>query len=136
ACGGKGAPPPAPDAGLEGFQGVDVDCPGDPSCASAGDGVLKVGVARRAYTPANFETYTDENGDREWQREEPYTDLNGNGKFDAVWLFGGGRPAISVKTDIDARAMAFVQGDTTAVVLYIDSVGLIGGDLDLIRQHP
>jgi hypothetical protein len=124
------------DAGLEGFNGPDLDCPGDPSCASAGDGVLKVGAARRAYTPTNFETYTDENNDREWQNDEPYNDLNGNGKFDGVWLFGGGRAAISVKTDIDARALAFIQGDTTAVLLYIDSVGLIGGDIDLIRQHP
>jgi hypothetical protein len=137
ACGGKDTPPPVtPDAGLEGFQGTDIDCPGDPSCASPGDGILQVGAARRAYTPQGFETYTDENGDREWQNDEPFTDLNGNGKFDGVWLFGGARAAITVKTDVDARALAFIQGDTTAVVLYIDSVGLIGGDIDLIRAHP
>ena len=138
ACGGKDTPPtpPGPDAGLEGFQGTDIDCPGDPSCASPGDGVLKVGAAKRSYTPTNFETYTDENGDREWQNDEPFTDLNGNGKFDGVWLFGGGRAALSVNNDIEARALAFIQGDTTAVILYIDSVGLIGGDLDLIRAHP
>jgi hypothetical protein len=62
--------------------------------------------------------------------------LNGNGKFDGVWLFGGSRPAMAVKTDIEARAIAFVQGDTTVVIVYIDSVGLILGDMDLIRQHP
>ena len=137
ACGGSSGKPDAGiDAKLEGFTDPDIDCPGGPKCMSAGDGVLMVGVAKRAYTPTNFETYTDENGDREWQSDEPYTDLNGNGKFDGVWLFGGGRAAIRVKTEIEARAMAFVQGDTTAVVLYIDSVGLIAGDLDLIRQHP
>lgn len=137
ACGGSSSQPDAGiDARLEGFEAPDLYCPGDPQCASPGDGVLKVGVAKRAYTPANFETYTDENGDREWQHDEPYTDLNGNGKFDGVWLFGGSRAAIGVRTDIEARAMAFVQGDTTAVVLYIDSVGLILGDLDRIRQHP
>lgn len=137
ACGGKDTPvPPTPDAGLEGFQGTDVDCPGDPSCPSAGDGVLRVGAGKQAYTPQNFETYTDENGDREWQNDEPFTDLNGNGKFDGVWLFGGARAALSVNNDIEARALAFVQGDTTTVLLYIDSVGLIGGDLDIIRAHP
>ncbi len=136
-CGGKDAPPaPTPDAGLEGFQGTDIFCPGDPSCVSPGDGVLKVGVGKQAYTPQNFETYTDENDDHEWQNDEPFSDLNGNGKFDGVWLFGGARAAIRVETDIEARAMAFVQGDTTIVVCYIDSVGLILGDLDLIRQHP
>jgi hypothetical protein len=137
ACGGSSSKPDAGvDARLEGFGMPDIDCPGGPKCASAGDGVLKVGAARRAYTPQNFETYTDENGDREWQSSEPYTDKNGNGKFDGVWLFGGGRAAIAVKTDIDARALAFVQGDTTVAIVYVDSVGLLTNDLDLIRQHP
>lgn len=135
ACGGN-PKPPIGDPPLEGFQGTDIDCPGDPSCPTAGDGVLKVGAAKRAYTPTNFETYTDENGDREWQNDEPFTDLNGNGKFDGVWLFGGSRAAIAVKTEIEARALAFVQGDTTVAIVYIDSVGLIGGDMDLIRAHP
>lgn len=137
ACGGNDDKPPVtPDAGLEGFQGTDLDCPGDPSCPSAGDGVLRVGAAKRAYTPQDFETFTDENNDREWQKDEPFEDKNGNGKFDGVWLFGGGRAALAVKTEIEARALAFVQGDTTAVIVYIDSVGLISGDMDAIRQHP
>jgi hypothetical protein len=136
ACGGDPKPPP-PDAGaLDGFRGTDLYCPGDPGCESAGDGVLRVGAASRSYTPQNFETFTDENGDREWQRDEPFTDLNGNGKFDGVWLFGGGRAALAVETDIEARALAFIQGDTTVAIVYIDSVGLISGDMDLIRQHP
>src|SRR5437879_1463521 len=88
----------APDARLEGFDKPDIVCPGDPKCATTGDGQLKVGVAKRIWTPMssvpgqppNFETYTDENNDRQWQKTEPYTDLNGNGKFDGVWLFGGG----------------------------------------------
>jgi hypothetical protein len=137
ACGGTSAPPPVtPDGPLEGFHGTDIDCPGDPSCVDPGDGTLLVGAAKRSYTPTNFETYTDENGDREWQNDEPFTDLNGNGKFDGVWMFGGGRPAIAIHTEVEARALAFVQGDTTAVIVYVDSVGLIGGDMDLIRQHP
>jgi hypothetical protein len=137
ACGGGSDPAPVvPDAALEGFQGPDLDCPGDPSCATAGDGVLSVGAAKRDYTPRDFETYTDENADREWQSDEPYDDKNGNGKFDGVWLFGGGRAAIAVKTEIEARALAFRQGDTTAVILYIDSVGMTAYDMDLIRAHP
>jgi hypothetical protein len=137
ACGGSNPKEePPPDAGLEGFQGTDLDCPGDPSCPSAGDGVLHVGAAKRTYTPQGFETYTDENNDREWQSDEPYTDLNGNGKFDGVWLFGGGRAAIAVKTEIEARALTFVQGDITVAIVYLDSVGLISGDMDVIRQHP
>ncbi len=136
ACGSSDPAPVIPDAQLEGFQGTDLDCPGDPSCVTAGDGVLSVGAAKRNYTPRDFETYTDENGDREWQSDEPYDDKNGNGKFDGVWLFGGGRAAIAVKTEIEARALAFKQGDTTVVILYVDSVGMTSGDMDMIRAHP
>jgi len=134
--GGGGTPDAGVDARLEGFDQPDLVCPGNPDCASAGDGVLKVGVAKQAYTPQNFETYTDENGDREYQTTEPYTDKNGNGKFDGVWMFGGGRAALGVNNDVEARAMAFVEGDMTFVILYVDAVGLIGGDIDIIRNDP
>jgi hypothetical protein len=138
ACGGsKGAQDAGPaDARLEGFDQPDIVCPGGPTCASAGDGVLKVGAAKRAYTPQDFETYTDENMDRQFQSSEPFTDKNGNGKFDGVWLFGGGRAAEGVTTDVEARALAFVEGDITVVIVYVDSIGMLSGDMDLIRQHP
>lgn len=137
-CSGKHAATDAGvmDARLEGFDQPDLVCPRDPGCASAGDGVLKVGVGKRTYTPTNFETYTDVNGDHKWEPGEPFTDLNGNGKFDGVWLFGGGRAAEATTTDVEARAIAFVQGDTTVVIVYIDCIGLLVGDQDLIRNHP
>jgi hypothetical protein len=124
-----------PDA-RRGLDQPDIVCPGDPSCATTGDGVLKVSVGKRVYTPQNFETYTDENNDRHYQMSEPYTDLNHNGKFDGVWLFGGGRAAMGVTTDVEARAIAFVEGDVTVVIAYIDCIGLLAGDMDLIRNHP
>ena len=136
ACHGGHATPDAADARLEGFDQPDIVCPGGPSCASTGDGVLKVGAAKRTYTPQNFETFTDENMDRHWQSTEPYTDLNHNGKFDGVWLFGGGRAAEGVATDVEARAMAFIEGDVTVAIVYIDCVGMLASDMDLIRNHP
>jgi hypothetical protein len=137
ACGGsKSTPDAAIDARLEGFDSPDLVCPGGPSCASTGDGVLAVGVGKRVYTPQDFETYTDENNDHQWQKDEPFVDKNGNGKFDGVWLFGGGRAAEAVTTDIEARAMAFVEGDITVAIVYVDAIGLIQGDMDLIRKHP
>jgi hypothetical protein len=137
ACGGHGSTPDAApaDARLEGFDQPDIVCPG-PTCGTQGDGVLKVGAAKRTYTPVNFETYTDENGDREWQPSEPYNDLNHNGKFDGVWLFGGSRAAMGTTTDVEARAIAFVEGDITIVVVYIDCIGLLAGDMDIIRNRP
>ena len=138
ACGGNKAKPVdgGVDAQLEGFTTPDIVCPGGPTCATTGDGVLKVGVSKRTWTPQNFETYTDENNDRQWESTEPYTDLNGNGKFDAVWLFGGGRAAERVETDVEARAMAFIEGDETFVVVYNDCIGMLVGDMDAIRNDP
>ncbi|MBV8758257.1 MAG: hypothetical protein JO257_13305 [Deltaproteobacteria bacterium] len=138
ACGGgkKTADAGPMDARLEGFDSPDVKCPGSPKCMTRGDGQLKVGAAKRIYTPQNFETYTDENMNRKWDSTEPYTDLNGNGKFDGVWLFGGARAAEGVKTDVEARAIAFVEGDITVVVVYVDAIGLLAGDMDKIRNHP
>ncbi|MCW5805651.1 MAG: hypothetical protein KIT31_24990 [Deltaproteobacteria bacterium] len=137
ACGGKdGGPDAAPDARLEGFDAPDIVCPGGPKCATTGDGILKVGVGKRIYTPVDFETYTDENNDRQYQRDEPFDDKNGNGRFDGVWLFGGGRAALGVTTEVEARAMAFVEGDITVVIVYLDAIGLLAGDMDLIRNHP
>ena len=138
ACGGGGGAPDAgvPDARLEGFDKPDLVCPGDPSCASTGDGQLKVGAAKRIYTPQDFETYTDENGDKQYQTTEPFVDKNGNGKFDGIWLFGGGRAAMAVTTDVETRAIAFVEGDLTFVICYIDAIGLLAGDMDRIRTDP
>lgn len=137
AAGHVDAPPQAqPDARLEGFDKPDLVCPGDPQCATTGDGVLKVGASAKIYTPQDFETYTDENGDREWESAEPYTDKNGNGKFDAVWLFGGARAAEGVTTDVEARALAFVEGDVTVVIVYLDALGILAGDIDAIRRDP
>ncbi len=138
ACGGgKGAPDAGvPDARVEGFDHPDLVCPGGPDCMSTGDGQLKVGAAKRTYTPTDFETYTDENGDNKYETTEPYTDKNGNGKFDGIWLFGGGRAAFGVTTDVEARAIAFIEGDLTIAICYIDAIGILAGDMDAIRQDP
>ncbi len=123
------------DARLEGFDKPELVCPGAASCANAGDGTLLVGAGKRVWTPPIAETYTDEDNDRTYDRSEPFVDANGNGKFDGVWLFGGARAAFGVTTDVEARAIAFVQGDTTVVVLSVDAVGINITDMDRIRRH-
>src|SRR5690242_6000828 len=111
ACGGGGGgPDAAPDARLVGFDTPEFVCPGDPQCASAGDGVLYVGAGKRVFTPTISETWTDEDGDGEYDDNEPFVDANSNGVFDGVWLFGGNHPATGILTDLEARALAFRQG--------------------------
>jgi len=53
ACGGGSTSPDAgvPDAQLEGFGAPELVCPGGPGCETTGDGVLKVGAAKRVWTP-------------------------------------------------------------------------------------
>jgi hypothetical protein len=131
---GDSASVPTADARLEGFDEPDIVCPGGPDC-EASDGELFVGVGKRAWTPTIRETFTDENMDWEWSSDEPFDDVNGNGKFDAVWVFGGGRAAQGVISDVEARAIAFEQGDMTIVVLSLDAVGLLSPDMDRIRTH-
>jgi hypothetical protein len=140
ACGDDGAPS-TPDAGvvdarLEGFDQPDEVCPGAAHCATTGDGALQVGAAAKVFTPVITETWTDENQDSEWQPDEPYVDANGNGVFDALWLFGGGRAANGIKNDLEARAVVFRQGDVTVGLVYADSIGLLAGDVDAIRTDP
>jgi hypothetical protein len=139
ACGDDGDAQPADagiDARLEGFDSPDDSCPGSPHCATAGDGVLSVGAGKRIFTPVITETFTDENDNGEYDDGETYVDADGDGTFDAFWLFGGGRPANSVETDLEARAVAFRQGDTLAVLVYLDTIGMLLGDIDGIRNDP
>ena len=124
------------DARLEGFDRPDDVCPGASHCADPGDGVLRVGAAARVFTPDLTETFTDEDGDGAWQDDEPYVDANGNGRFDGAWLFGGGRAANAVETDLEARAVVFQQGDTTAALVYVDAIGLFAGDVEQITGDP
>lgn len=127
-----------PDAQLEGFQEPDEVCPGGPGCADGGDGALRVGAAARAFTPPIPETFTDTDGNGEWSSDEPYVDANRNGTFDGTWLFGGGRAANEVLTDLEARAVVLADGDVTVAIVYLDAIGLLGqgGDLQAIEEHP
>jgi hypothetical protein len=137
ACGGGGGgPDAAPDARLIGFDQPEFVCPGDPRCTSAGDGVLYVGAARQTFTPAITESWTDEDLDGEYDDNEPFVDANGNGEFDAIWLFGGNHPATGTLTELEARALAFKQGDTTIAIVYIDEIGFLLGDMDELRASP
>jgi len=141
ACGDDGGKPtidagPDIDARLEGFDQPDDHCPGAAHCASTGDGTLAVGAAKQIFTPQITETWTDEDGDGEYDSGEPYVDANANGVFDAFWLFGGGRAANGVMSDLEARAVVFVQGDTKVALVYVDAIGLLAGDIDTIRNDP
>jgi len=134
-CGGDdgGAADAGGDARLVGFDQPDDVCPGAAHCQSTGDGTLEVGAGRQVYTPVITETFTDENMDGEWQDTEPFDDANMNGIFDAYWLFGGGRAANAVETDLEARAVVFREGEVMVALVYCDAIGLLLGDIEEIQ---
>ena len=135
-CGGDGGDA---DAGLTGGAVEpfpDHHCPGSPGCEGTGDGVFKVGAARALINPELVETeWVDEDMDNEWSSSEPFTDVNDNGVFDAVWMagFGNGRPAVGFATDLNVRAIVFEWNDIRTAVAVLDVVGWFGEDIDATR---
>ena len=93
-------------------------------------GALGVGVAKRDITPL-MDTYdpwvdADNNGKFEPKKGDTYTDKNGNGTFDFVWIagFGNNRPAKGVHDRLWARAIAFRNNGVTIVMVSLDSIGI------------
>ena len=91
---------------------------------------LLVGAARQDITPdlQQYDPWTDANGNGKFEpaKGDTYEDRNHNGTFDFVWLggFSDNRPAKGVNDPLWARALAFRHGKITVVVVTIDSVGI------------
>lgn len=133
----------APDAGftppdpgpVEPFP--DKVCPGGDGCATA-DGPLRVGAAKVDITPELVEyEWDDEDGDGKFDSGEAFTDVNGNGKFDAVWIAGSstGRAARGVHDPLWARALVIERGDTRVAIVVVDVIGWFVDDVDEIRDQ-
>ena len=101
---------------------------------------LEVGVARRNITP-HLDEYdpwvdADNNGRFEPKKGDTYTDRNGNGTFDFVWLagFSNNRPAKGVHDPLWARAIAFRNSGVTVVMVSIDSIGIFNEKFIKVRK--
>ncbi len=102
-------------------------------------GVLEVGVANRDITPMmdQYDPWVDVNDNNKYDPDvDTYTDRNGNGKFDAVWLagFGTNRPAKGVHDPLWARAIAFRNNGVTLVMVTIDSIGIYHNEFVTVRK--
>lgn len=118
----------------EGGLIVDLICPGAAGCEEA-EGPLFIGLGQRTITPV-VESYGDLNGDRTRNANEPFTDENGNGVWDAVWMAGFdiGRAATGVHDDTYVRAVSVRQGDLRIGLLSIDCVGYFVEEVLDIRK--
>ncbi|HNN96604.1 MAG TPA: neutral/alkaline non-lysosomal ceramidase N-terminal domain-containing protein [Pseudomonadota bacterium] len=104
---------------------VEQRCPGDRDCADGSDDVLSVGYGQVDVSPL-VEPFEDKNKNDLRDDDEPFTDRNGNGKFDAYWMagYGNGRLAFSVHDPVWARAVVLRQNQTTVALVAMDALGL------------
>lgn len=113
-------------------------CPGDPDCPDEGDDVLWAGASAVTITPTIVERMTvDANGDHFYDEDEDeFDDVDGDGKFDAVFIAGLGspRPAEGILRDTWARAVALRQNETTIVFVALDLIGWFKDQIDLMRE--
>lgn len=130
-----------PLIGCNGDKEEDTGAPSAPPMGMvlAEDGVLYAGVSRVDLTPEIIETYTDLNGNNEFDGcntdptgtrpgcDEPYDDVNGDGHFDGIWIAGfqSKRAAMGVHDPITATALVLsLDGDYVALV-GIDALGIL-----------
>lgn len=100
---------------------------------------LRVGFAKRDITPTGFDTWNDANNDSRYRKKDgdSFNDLNGNGKFDAVWMAGfhQGRPANGVNDPLWARAMVVDDGQHKVALCVIDMMGFGHDDVVTARKR-
>lgn len=100
---------------------------------------LKAGFAAVVITPEVPDRWTDNNNDAEYQPNEgdTYTDGNGNGVFDPVWIagFSNSRAANGVHDDLWSRTMVIDDGTTRIAIVAIDAIGYFNDDVIDIRSR-
>jgi hypothetical protein len=99
---------------------------------------VQAGFAKVDISPDIPDAWVDENGDSRYNPEDgdTYTDGNGNGQFDGVWLAGfhNSRPAQGILDPLWARAMVLDAGDVKMVLVVIDMIGFGNDDVIASRK--
>ncbi len=97
---------------------------------------FRAGFGTRVITPQGFETWTDVDGDAQYNPDvDTFEDANGNGLFDAAWMAGfqNGRATKDVHDDLMAVAAVFDDGDTRIGIVTADVVGLMANFVASVR---
>ena len=99
---------------------------------------LSAGFSAVVITPTVSDTWVDNNKDFQFNEKDgdTYVDVNGNGKFDAVWMAGfqNSRPAQGVHDDLWARTMIIDDGKTRIALVAIDAIGFMADDIIDVRK--
>ena len=102
---------------------------------------LKTGFAAQTITPVVPDRWNDLNSDAEYNPKDgdAFTDGNGNGIFDPVWIagFGNRRAANGIHDDLWARTMVVDDGRTRLAIVVLDAIGLMyDGVIDVRNRIP
>ena len=99
---------------------------------------LQAGFAAIDITPEVPDTWTDKNGDAQYDPKDgdTFKDGNGNGKFDPVWMAGfqNNRPAMGVHDPLWARTMIISNGENKMALTVIDAIGFGADDILTVRK--
>ncbi len=100
---------------------------------------LSAGFSALPITPAVPDRWEDKNKNAEYDpgEGETFTDGNGNGKFDPVWIagFGNNKPANGIHDDLWARAMVIDDGKTRLAIVVLDAIGFMNNDVIDVRER-
>lgn len=100
---------------------------------------IKAGFSKVDITPTDFDTWTDNNGDARFNEKDGdvYQDLNGNGKFDPIYLAGfhQNRPASGVNDPLWARTMVLDDGHSRLALCVIDMIGFGHDEVVRVRKR-
>ncbi|WP_373494463.1 hypothetical protein [Aquiflexum sp.] len=100
---------------------------------------IKAGFSKVDITPIDFDTWTDENSDARFNEKDGdvYQDLNGNGKFDPIYLAGfhHNRPASGVNDPLWARTMVLDDGNSKLALCVIDMIGFGHDEVVRVRKR-
>jgi len=100
---------------------------------------LRAGFAAVPITPEVFDRWIDKNGDAKYNPKDgdTFTDGNGNGVFDPVWIagFSNSKPANGVHDDTWARTMVVDDGKTRLAIVVLDAIGFMSDDIIDVREQ-
>ncbi|MEZ4322917.1 MAG: hypothetical protein R3F61_35960 [Myxococcota bacterium] len=95
------------------------------------------GAAAIDITPPIVETFDDVNGDNLFGGNEPFTDADGDGLFEPVWIGGFSplRPALGVHDPISVRATVISHDGEYIAFVGLDLVGLGSPRIEEARRR-
>ena len=100
---------------------------------------LKAGFSAVTITPDVPDRWHDSDANAKYdpKKGDTFTDGNGNGIFDPVWIagFGNGRAANGVHDDLWARTMIIDDGTTRIAIVVLDAIGFMSNNVIETRNR-